>query len=947
MSMIPSHSYSNRLNPAFMSDIVFVGEEGSFNGHMAVFASLSKFLKEIFLSTPVFEEETVILVPEAKDEELKQMISFIYGVTREVRHPSDLFRRLGLLGGRPEDRDLKDHNRNVLEDPEIEAAEVLIDNDELFCQTDSQSPLFCILCNNGFSSEAGLREHLKHHPICVLCNNQFIRNSDLLEHWQSHPQCGICGDRVVDQAALEEHEVGHDNFEDSLATLATHHSNLVNDPLIDGCRELYKEVNPDLEIHDVQFVNKELEEDIGILLKCDYCVETFVSMLDLENHSAKEHFGNGSKPPFEVSDYDEVAVDTDDYEQVIPSQETFYVNLPSDFQAQLPVNEINWQTNSQPICAICKVSFSKLSELSHHVLKSHPVDCLDSGRFFACKFCADIGYQQLRDLEVHYGMEHKSEAHNYRCPDCSKEFKTARFLRKHIRNHLQEKAFQCGLCLAVISTEVTMRAHTRKCLGKGANSELQLKQPNLGEKQAKVKKISAINNFDKDIPQADVEQPLEGDLETRSKRFTCKGCGKMFKDRIQAEFHIPKCGKLLTEKKKEIVPGQGVEEFPNTQKDFDNEALIDVRVQISEEISRPRNHRCELCEKTFLTGSHLKEHMIQHTRIFPFNCPICARGFKRKNMFQNHVCNPQVENTVESYNDDSGLDNLKKELIDEIESTEHVKVAPAPSPQLSRVSGERLVSSQADLNADIDMNSIITGTSRSGRQIKQKKFFEDLAPLEETKRKRKRKLVISSSEAVAVDASRSKCARTSTQCATCELELRSHSELCRHLLSHVPEEVVKTLPVYAEGDTGWCQNCEQPLPVTHADLHMAEKHQELLSLSAGPAISVPAISVPAISVPAISDSSPSPQLVTSLTDSDLIEENHNQESSTGNLTEQSERFLEEVNTALEEEEEFCADLGREMADHDPVVKIEVRDSARSQYNLKNVYIKLEKIKLNK
>ena len=208
-----------------------VGDHLSLPAHLAVLACQSKFLKEMFLTSPTYEEDTVIIIPEAKDEDLRQMINFIYGKTPEVELPSELFRRLAVTGDsasagmqRAGRDDLSDYNRNVLENPEIETAEVLIDNHELFCQSDS--PLFCILCNNGFSSEAGLREHLKHHPICVLCNNQFLRNSDLLEHWQSHPQCGICGDRVLNQAALEEHEIGHDNFEDSMATLNTNFSNL-------------------------------------------------------------------------------------------------------------------------------------------------------------------------------------------------------------------------------------------------------------------------------------------------------------------------------------------------------------------------------------------------------------------------------------------------------------------------------------------------------------------------------------------------------------------------------------------------------------------------------------------------------------------------------------------------------------------------------------------------
>ena len=223
---------------------VLVGAEGSLTAHLALFASVSKFLKELFLTTPILEENTVIILPEVGSQELSQLINFLYGATKEMKQSSDIFRRLGLTGssesrgeGRlvehqklPVGQDLSDHNSNV--NPDIEAAEVLIDNDDLLSsslnslprvqtplQLEADCPLFCILCNNGFSSQAGLREHLQSHPICVLCGQQFLRNSDLLEHWQQHPQCGVCGDRLLSQAALEEHEAGHDNFEDSITAL--------------------------------------------------------------------------------------------------------------------------------------------------------------------------------------------------------------------------------------------------------------------------------------------------------------------------------------------------------------------------------------------------------------------------------------------------------------------------------------------------------------------------------------------------------------------------------------------------------------------------------------------------------------------------------------------------------------------------------------------------------
>ena len=39
---------------------------------------------------------------------------------------------------------------------------------------------------------------------------------------------------------------------------------------------------------------------------------------------------------------------------------------------------------------------------------------------------------------------------------------------------------------------------------------------------------------------------------------------------------------------------------------------------------------CTKCEKNFMTRCHLKEHIIIHTGVYPFNCTTCLAGFKRK-----------------------------------------------------------------------------------------------------------------------------------------------------------------------------------------------------------------------------------------------------------------------------------------------------------------------------
>ena len=42
----------------------------------------------------------------------------------------------------------------------------------------------------------------------------------------------------------------------------------------------------------------------------------------------------------------------------------------------------------------------------------------------------------------------------------------------------------------------------------------------------------------------------------------------------------------------------------------------------------------------------------------------------------------------------------------------------------------------------------------------------------------------------------------STQCSYCELDLETHVELFRHVLGHLDPDIVKTFPVYEDGETG-------------------------------------------------------------------------------------------------------------------------------------------------
>ena len=111
-----------------------------------------------------------------------------------------------------------DFDNQVVENPDIDTTEVLIrcedseiSNDNaneitLVMVDENDNPVFCPVCNNGFSTPEVLTEHLTHHPTCATCGEMVLSNTVLSQHLATHPLSGVCGDRFVDFDVLEKNE---------------------------------------------------------------------------------------------------------------------------------------------------------------------------------------------------------------------------------------------------------------------------------------------------------------------------------------------------------------------------------------------------------------------------------------------------------------------------------------------------------------------------------------------------------------------------------------------------------------------------------------------------------------------------------------------------------------------------------------------------------------------
>ena len=118
-------------------------------------------------------------------------------------------------------------------------------------------------------------------------------------------------------------------------------------------------------------------------------------------------------------------------------------------------------------------------------------------------------------------------------------------------------------------------------------------------------------------------------------------------------------------------------------------------------------------------------------------------------------------------------------------------------------------------------------TSRSGRKIKQKKFHDDLS-IEGLKRKSgdeaKATKVKKVKRSGGPDTSQDSCVGTGVECGICGDNISSHTAHFIHMLSHVPPEIVKTLPVVEGGGVGWCPHCPGPVQLEMVEQHIPELH---------------------------------------------------------------------------------------------------------------------------
>ncbi|XP_055371565.1 zinc finger protein Xfin-like [Condylostylus longicornis] len=185
--------------------------------------------------------------------------------------------------------------------------------------------------------------------------------------------------------------------------------------------------------------------------KCTLCSESFLRPVDLKNHVNSVHDGIR---PFKCS----------------ICQKSFKRNehLQCHKNRQICLNDkkkkkiIGTRTahNTVPereyFCSQCGKSFTKCNCFTIHAR-------MDTGeRPYKCRYCGKA-FPRSTDKHVHE-REHRGEK-KYECTECSKTFATNYKLRNHIRIHTGERPHKCTYCPRSFAKKIDLTKHLRQHTG--------------------------------------------------------------------------------------------------------------------------------------------------------------------------------------------------------------------------------------------------------------------------------------------------------------------------------------------------------------------------------------------------------------------------------------------------------------------------------------------------
>lgn len=486
----------------------------------------------------------------------------------------------------------------------------------------SNSNYRCCICQSEFTNEDSVREHTERHTreaFCSQCNGFFPDVNDFIDHGcdRDAPAQPLNDESTSDQIPGQKCPCCDEEFQATDVFnqhMIVEHSELlncvkcntvfINNQTMDGhicpSQDTESQIAANVLTENEQ-TNAESSSEY-ILFNCTICDRTFNKKLQFLNHQRRCQLGQ------------------------------------TMLDSTVPVRE--WP------CPVCdKVFKSEVKLENHSVLHEGWFKCRTCFKQFSSQLGLDT-HQCVTEPSALVDIDNPDIEKPYVCGECEKRFKSQLFLNLHTTRHAHK--FVCEMCKRTFRRSLELEDHKIKC-------------------QAKVdietNGLVICNHCSQTFTDAVV---FKKHLQVHTSPYFCNKCLKPYKYLSSLQQHERICQEE-TDNKEQVQCTVCKKIFPCAvsltrhmifhkhprfhclyckrrfhRKDYYNihvcrrPAGVTTVTSISNlNQTNPTQHKCKICQKTFISAGNLNKHMILHTEK-KFQCEVCHKKFHYISALQVH-----------------------------------------------------------------------------------------------------------------------------------------------------------------------------------------------------------------------------------------------------------------------------------------------------------------------
>ncbi|KAL5019238.1 hypothetical protein ScPMuIL_004960 [Solemya velum] len=210
------------------------------------------------------------------------------------------------------------------------------------------------------------------------------------------------------------------------------------------------------------------------------------------------------------------------------------------------------------------------------------------------------------------------------CRVCREDFQSVDGLRAHLRIHLADTPFRCGLCHFVtekrdLLAQHMLAQHQAQLKGSGGNVELSATgQVTSQEHQVRNAQIAVKQLLDLPLHPQEFEPEIQGPKVF----YKCPVCLRSFSGSSYLRVHM------------RSHTGDRPFKCPHCEKSFVSRDTLEKHVYVHTD---DRQFKCGECGKLFKRIAHVREHLKTHSCDRPFPCTLCDKAFKTTNALKVHL----------------------------------------------------------------------------------------------------------------------------------------------------------------------------------------------------------------------------------------------------------------------------------------------------------------------